>query len=111
MPSQRNAQSACNKGKLYLAIKATQATPPNSTRHASKAFDVPQTTLIDRRNRTLARRDCKPNSRKLTKLEEKAIVARILKLDARGIGATRTIVAEIANNLLAARSKAPISIN
>jgi hypothetical protein len=49
--------------------------------------------------------------KKLDKLEEEAIVTRILKLDARGIGATRAIVQEIANNLLAARSRGPVSKN
>jgi hypothetical protein len=36
------------------------------------------------------------------------IVARILVLDAQEIGATKTIVEEIANNLLAACSKGPV---
>jgi hypothetical protein len=108
MQPQPNAQSTYNKGRLFLAIKATQAASPDSTRHASKAFDVPQTTLREQRNRTLAQRDCEPNQKKLSKLEEGAIVARILKLDTRGIGATKTIVADIANNLLAARSKGPV---
>ena len=108
MPSQRNAQLTHKEGKLYLAIKATQSTLPDSTRHASKAFDVSRTTLRRRRNGTLARRDCEPNSKNLSKLEEEAIVARILELDARGIGATRTMVQEMANNLLAARSEGPV---
>jgi hypothetical protein len=108
MPPQRNAQSTYNEGTLYLAIKATQATVPDSTKHASKAFNVPETTLRERRNGTLARRDCEPNSKKLSKLEEEAIVARILELDARGIGATRTIVEEMANDLLAARQEGPV---
>ena len=84
---------------------------PGSTRHASNAFDVPRTTLRERRNRTLARRDCEPNRKKLSKLEEGAIVARILELDTRGIGATRPMVAEMANDLLAARSKGLVDIN
>ena len=108
MLSQRNAQSTYKEGKLYLAIKATQTTLPNSTRHASNAFNVPQTTLREQRNRTLAQRDCEPNSKNLSKLEEEAIVARILELDARGIGATRTIVAEMADDLLAARGEGPV---
>jgi hypothetical protein len=41
MQPQRNAQLAYNEGTLYLAIKATQAALPDSTRHALKAFDVP----------------------------------------------------------------------
>jgi hypothetical protein len=66
--------------------------------------------MRERRNRTLAQRNCEPNLKNLSKLEEKAIVARILELDAQGIGATRTIVAELANNLLAARCKGPVSV-
>ena len=46
--------------------------------------------------------------KRLTKIEEEAIVARMLDLDKRGIGATRTIVEEIANNLRAARKEGPV---
>jgi hypothetical protein len=84
---------------------------PNNTRHASKAFAVPRTTLRQRRAGKPSRRDTKPRLKKLDKLEDAAIVTRILKLDARGIGATRAIVQEIANNLLAARSGGPVSKN
>jgi hypothetical protein len=110
MQLQRNAQLAYNKGTLYLALKATQAALTNSIRHALKAFNVPWTTLREQRNGTLAQRNSKPNSKNLSKLEEEATVARILKLDAQGIGATKTIVAEIANNLLTARCKGPVSV-
>ena len=108
MPPQRNAQSAYNEGILHLAIQATKATVPDSTKHASKAFNVPETTLRRRRAGKSARRDCQPNSKKLRKTEEEAIVARILELDARGIGATRTIVQEMANDLLAERGEGPV---
>ncbi|KAF1923483.1 uncharacterized protein M421DRAFT_9588 [Didymella exigua CBS 183.55] len=43
--------------------------------------------------------------------EEEAIVARILELDARGIGATRAMVQEMANDLLAARGEGPVGKN
>ena len=109
MLPQRNKQQTYNEGTLYLAIKATEATVPDSTKHACRAFNVPETTLREQRARKLAQRNCKPNLKKLKKTEEEAIVACILKLDKRGIGATRTIVEEIANNLLAARSKGPVS--
>ena len=82
---------------------------PNSTKYACRAFNVPKTTLREQRARKLTQRNCKPNLKKLKKTEEEAIVARILELDKQGIGATRTIVEEIANNLLAARSEGPIS--
>ena len=108
MPPQRDAQSTYNEGTLYLAIQATKAAEPDSTRHASRAFAVPRTTLRDRRAGKPSRRDTEPNSKKLKKLEEDVIVARILDLDAQGIGATRAIVEEIANNLLAARGEGPV---
>ena len=106
---QRNKQQTYNKGTLYLIIKATEATMPNSIKYAYRAFNVPKTILREQRARKLAQRNYKPNLKKLKKIEEEAIVARILKLDKQGIGATRTIVEEIANNLLAARSKGPVS--
>ncbi len=84
---------------------------PDSTRHASIAFNVPRTTLRDRRAGKLSRRDCEPNSKKLKKTEEEALVARILELDERGIGPTRTIVEEMANDLLAARGEGPVGKN
>jgi hypothetical protein len=49
--------------------------------------------------------------KKLDKLEEEAIVTRILELDARGIGATRAMVQEMANDLLAARGGGPVGKN
>ena len=82
---------------------------PNSIKHACRAFNVSETTLREQRARKLAQRNYKPNLKKLKKTEEEAIVARILKLDKQEVGAIRTIVEEIANNLLDARSKEPVS--
>ena len=108
MQPQRKQQTIYNKGTLYLAIKATKATLPDSTKHASRTFSVPESTLRDRRAGRRARRDCKANLKKLRKTEEQAIVARILELDKQGIGATRTMVEEMANNLRAARKEGPV---
>jgi hypothetical protein len=69
---------------------------------------VPRTTVRRRRQGALSRRDREPNSKKLTKLEEEALVQRILDLNQRGIGATRAIVQDIANNLLSERSREPV---
>ena len=54
---------------------------PNSIKHAYRAFNVPKTTLREQRARKLAQRNYKPNLKKLKKIEEEAIVARILELD------------------------------
>ena len=108
MPRQRKAQPAYNEGTLLLAIQAANKESPDRKRQICRSFTVPQRTLDRRRDGTLSRHDCEPNLKKLSKLEEEAIVARILKLDTQGIGATRTIVEEMANDLLAARSKGPV---
>jgi hypothetical protein len=111
MLPRRDAQKTYNEGTLLLAIQATQATVPDSIKHASRAFEVPQTTLRRRRGGKLSRRDTKPNSKKLDMFEEDAIVRRIHELDTRGIGATRAMVQDMANNLCATRGKESVGKN
>jgi hypothetical protein len=56
-------------------------------------------------------RDCKANLKHLTKLEEEAIVQRILKLSKQGLTPLRSYVQEMADKLLRARQSNPISKN
>ena len=111
MPPQRNPQPTYNEGTLFLAIQAANEENPDSKRQICKSFTVPRRTLDRRRDGTLSRRDTEANSRNLDKLEEEATVRRILELDASGIGATRTMVEEMANDLRAARGKGPVGKN
>ena len=60
-------------------------------------------TIRRRRAGIPARRDCQPNSKKLTKLEEEVIVDHILDLDLRGFPPTYAAVRDMADKLLAAR--------
>ena len=66
-------------------------------------YSVAETTLRRRRAGTLARRDCQPNLRKLTQLEEQVIVSYILNLDLRGFAPTYAAIRDMADKLLAAR--------
>lgn len=68
------------------------------------AFSVPRSTLRDRRQVALPRRNREPNSKNLSKLHKKALVLRILELDTRRISATKVMVRDMANDLLAERS-------
>jgi hypothetical protein len=70
---------------------------------------VPRSTLRDRRHGALSRRDREPNSKKLSKLEEEALIRRILELNSRGTPTTKAIVRDIANNLLIERGRKPVS--
>jgi hypothetical protein len=60
--------------------------------------------LRDRRAGIAARRNCEPNSKKLSKLEEEVIVRHILDLDLRGFAPTLGAVRDMADKLLAERS-------
>ena len=60
-------------------------------------------TMRDRRAGRPARRDCQPNSKKLTKREEEVIISYILHLDQRGFAPTYEAIRDMADKLLAAR--------
>ena len=72
-------------------------------RRAAATFNVPKTTLRRRRNRIPLQRDCEPNLKKLTKLEEEVIIRHILDINLQGFAPSLDAVQDIANKLLAAR--------
>lgn len=72
-------------------------------RAAAKLYSVNHATLARRLNGQPSRRDITPNSRKLTDLEESAIVNHILDLDSRAFPPRLSGVEEMANHLLATR--------
>lgn len=53
----------------------------DSTKHASEAFEVPETTLRRRRDGKFAQGDSVPNSKKLKETKEEAMIACITELD------------------------------
>ena len=55
--------------------------------------------------------EAEPNRKKLTKLEEVAIVKRILGLDLRGFPLIKDILCDMANKLLVEREAGTIGIN
>ena len=92
-----------NETDIQLAISSLNAHQIQSNRRAAATFNVTRSTLQNRRNGKPARRDCQPNSKKLTKLEEEVIVNYILDLDLRGFSPTYVAVRDMADRLLAAR--------
>ena len=78
--------------------------------HAASVYNVPRTILRYRRAGRPARRDCQPNLKRLTKLEEEVIVAYILELDSRGFAPTLSTVRDMADQLLTARGAGNVGI-
>ena len=97
MPPPKNTQSAYKETSVILALSAVKSNLISSVRQAASAYNTPRTTLSHRRAGRPARRDCQPNSKRLTKIEEEVIVAHILELDSRGFAPTLTAVRDMAN--------------
>jgi hypothetical protein len=96
-------QLASAEADIHLAILAINCNQIQSVRGAAQTFAVPRTTLRRRRAGTATRRDCQPNLKKLTQLEEEVIVRYILDLDQRGFSPTYAAVRDMADKLLATR--------
>jgi len=94
---------ASNEADIQLAILSINAKQLRGNRAAAAMYSVAKTTLRRQRAGTLARRDCQPNSRKLTQLEEQVIVSYIFNLDLRGFAPTYAAIRDMADKLLAAR--------
>jgi len=73
--------SASKESRLLLAIQSIEKRDGTSIREAGWIYNVSQTTLRARMNGRSARQDLQPNSTRLTKLEEEAMVRHVLNLD------------------------------
>ncbi|USP76448.1 hypothetical protein yc1106_03722 [Curvularia clavata] len=94
---------ASNKPDIQLAIQSLKNKQIQGNRRAATVYNVAETTLRRRRAGKLARRDCQPNLKKLTKLEEEVIVSHILDLDSRRFAPTYAAIRDMANKLLTTR--------
>lgn len=103
MSQQPDLELLSREDRVVLAIQAIKSDASLSQRRAAATYNVPQSTISNRRAKTAARRDTHPNSSKLRKLEEEAIVDRIRKLDLQGFAPTLCYVTSMANQLLTAR--------
>ncbi|RYN82555.1 hypothetical protein AA0119_g13421 [Alternaria tenuissima] len=74
-------QILSDEADIQLAILSVESGPTQKNRRAASIDQVPESTPRDRRAGKSARRDCQPNSKKLTKQEEQVIVNHLLDLD------------------------------
>ena len=111
MSQQRNAQHTYTEGDIFLAISDITSQQIQSERRAAVVHLVPRTTVQDRRAGRPPRRDCEPNSKRLTKLEEEAIVRRVLDETLRGVPVSKADVRDMADKLLGDRNGKPVGKN
>ena len=74
MHRQPNVQLPSHEVNINLAILAIKHDQIESKRRAATTYDIPRTTLRDRRAGRLLKLDCEPKLKKLTKLEEQVII-------------------------------------
>jgi hypothetical protein len=72
------------ESRKILALQALKNDARLSVRKAATIYEIPETSLRHRRAGMQPRRDVPANLRKLTDLEEKVLLERVLDLDARG---------------------------
>ena len=73
-------ESTSNESRIILAIEALKNDPKLTERATASIYNVPRTTLADRRAGKLSRRDMTANGRKLTNLEENVLLNHIIDL-------------------------------
>ena len=72
------------ESRIILALEALKKDPKLSVRKAAALYEIPETSLRHRRAGMQPRHELPANLRKLTDLEEKVLLERVLDLDTRG---------------------------
>jgi hypothetical protein len=103
--------SQTQEGKIFLAIDAIRTGRKVSIRHATKAYDVPYTSLYDRIKGRVTRHEVRNSRLQLTKAEKDTIVQHVLNLDLQGFPPRIKGVEDIANLLLATRGSKRVGKN
>jgi hypothetical protein len=103
-------ESSSNESRLILALEALDDNPHLSVRKAATIYSVSRTTIHAQRAGRPSRCDKPANLRKLTDLEEKVLLERVLDLDARGFQPRLSEIREMANRLRTDRDASEVGI-
>ena len=91
------------ESRIILALEALKNDPKLSIRKAAAIYEIPRSSLQHRRAGKQPRREIPANLRKLTDLEEKVLLERILDLDTQGFQPRLSDIREMADRLRTAR--------
>lgn len=97
--------------RINLALLALKNDQKLSVRKAAKLYSVDHSTLTRRTKGQSSRRDIRANSMRFSKLEEEAIVRRVLELDSQGFPVRLSSVEDMANRLLSERDASHVGVN
>ena len=99
---------ALKEARVLLAIKALRSNQKLSIVAIAKIYDVISRTIRRRLTNIPTRYDTTPNSKRLTELEEEALVRYIIELVARAFPPRLRGVEDMANQLLRVRDAPPV---
>ena len=91
------------QARVILAMEALERDEKLSVRKVARLYNVPRTTLGDRRAGRPAQSNTPPSSKKLTQLEEEVVVQYIVELSERAFPPRLCGVEGMANHLLHTR--------
>jgi hypothetical protein len=111
MPPPHRRCRRSEEAKVILAMSAVDRQQHLSNLAAAASYDVCPNTLRNRRLGKPARKDCVPNSKILTELEERAIIEHAIDVDSRGFQLNYDLLRGIADKLLADRGCRRVGIN
>ena len=92
-------ESLPKESRMVLALEALKKDPKLSVRKAATLYKIPKSSLRARRAGKQPRHEIPTNLRKLTNLEEKVLLKRVLNLSTQGFQPQLSNIREIANHL------------
>jgi hypothetical protein len=95
-------ESLPKESRIILTLEALKD-PKLSIRKATTIYEIPKSSLYNRYARKNLRCELPANSRKLTDLEEKVLLERVLDLDTRGFQPQLSDIREMADRLRTVR--------
>jgi hypothetical protein len=108
MTPPNNAQSTINEGDILLASQAIKLGQIPSIRQAALVYQVPNSTLRRRMNRTRSKRDSDTGKQRLTLSEEDVLVRKVLELDLQGIPVRLDKLRDFVSSITQARGALPV---
>ena len=99
------------EARLQLAVQDYHQNPNQKLLPLTKSYRVTYSTLYRRVQGTLQLNEYRPVMHKLTEIEEKVILQRIIDLDARGFSPRLSGVEEMANLILQSRGGGRVGKN
>jgi hypothetical protein len=97
-------QKPHTEGDIYFAISKITLKRVQSLTRAAAIYNVPRTTVRDRRAGTRLRSECELNLKRLTKLEEEVILQSVLN------ASLRSVVEHLRDVLKGARTRGRVVI-